>query len=266
MFVTKASGKKEEFMPEKISRSLMRAGASKKLATEIVKQVEAKAYDGITTREILDMALKILSVEKPHVSERYDLKRGIMNLGPAGFVFEKFFAEILKNYGYETQVGQMIKGRLSTHEIDIVAKKKYLYMVECKYHNSLGVYTDLKVALYTYARFLDLKNKFDFPWIVTNTRVSDKAMSYSKGVGIKLTSWSYPEKESLRDLITQKKLYPVTILRSVDAHVKWKLSVANIFFARDLLELSVQELKERTKLKDSVLRSLISDAKGVLRK
>src|SRR3989344_5354368 len=139
-------------------------------------------------------------------------------------------------------------------------------MVERKNLNFHGVYTDLKVALYTYARFLDLKSNFDFPWIATNTKISDKAMSYSKGVGIKMTSWSYPQKESLRDLITQKKLYPVTILKSVDAHAKWNLSDANIFFAKDLLELSVQELKERTKLKDSVLRNLISDAKGVLRK
>ena len=56
MLVLKASGKKEEFKPDKILGTLLRAGASKKTANEIVNDIKGKVRDGTTTKEILDMA------------------------------------------------------------------------------------------------------------------------------------------------------------------------------------------------------------------
>ena len=240
MYVVKASGKKEEFNPGKILSTLRRAGATQKLANEIENEVEKKAYDGITTREILDNALELLKSRKPEVADIYDLKRAIMTLGPTGFPFEKFFAEVLRNYGYETQIDQIVSGKFSTHEIDISAVKKNIrYMVEAKYHNTQGVYTDLKVVLYVYARFLDLKRKFDVPWIVTNTRISSNAMNYSKGVGIKITSWKYPGKESLEGLIEGKKLYE---LARKGIEIERKPNKINIYEIK-LLEYSYPQLK-----------------------
>ena len=43
-------------------------------------------------------------------------------------------------------------------------------MIECKYHSSHGVYTGLKEALYTHARFLDLHPKFEGEIIFCNTK------------------------------------------------------------------------------------------------
>ncbi len=261
MYVVKASGKKEEFNPGKILSTLRRAGATQKLANEIENEVEKKAYDGITTREILDNALELLKSRKPEVADIYDLKRAIMTLGPTGFPFEKFFAEVLRNYGYETQIDQIVSGKFSTHEIDISAVKKNIrYMVEAKYHNTQGVYTDLKVVLYVYARFLDLKRKFDVPWIVTNTRISSNAMNYSKGVGIKITSWKYPGKESLEGLIEGKKLYPITILKSVNESVKGNLIRSGIVMVKDLLNIDFGELQKRTKISREDLASLVEEA------
>lgn len=263
MYVIKASGKREEFNSGKIYNTLIRAGASKALADEIVREVESKIYDGIRTREILDITLALLRRKKPNVSMVYDLKRAIMNLGPTGFVFERFFAEILRNYGYKTETGQVLKGSLATHEIDIIASNKSRYMIECKYHNSPGIYTNLKVALYVYARFLDLRKMFDYPWLATNTKCSDKAIKYAKGVGMKITGWQYPKNESLQDLIEGKKLYPITILRSVNDFVKWRLCEANILVASDLVKKDFNELKDRIKIPDEILRRIIDEAKDV---
>jgi hypothetical protein len=263
MYVIKASGKKEEFDSGKIYRTVMRAGASRALASEIVGEVESKVYEGMRTRDILDMTLALLRGKKPNVSMVYDLKRAIMSLGPTGFVFEKYFAEILNNYGYRTQTGQMLNGTFAAHEVDIIAKKKGNYMIECKYHNSPGVYTNLKTALYVYARFLDLKKSFDFPWLATNTKCSDKAIRYAKGVGMKVTSWQYPGKESLQDLIEGKKLYPVTILRSVNEFVKWRLCGANILVASDLVKKDFQELRGKIRIPDEMLRRIIEEARQV---
>jgi len=263
MYVVKASGKKEEFKREKILGTLLRSGASKKIAEEIVRDVEKRIFDGITTKKILDTALKLLKNKKPEVAAVYDLKRAIMSLGPTGFPFEKYFAEVLENYGYKTEVGRIYKGKITSHEVDITAKKKFRYMIEAKYHNSHGIYTNLKVALYVYARFLDLKKHFDFPWLVTNTRLSRQASIYSRGVGMKVTGWNYPEKDNLQNLIEKKKLYPVTILKSVDNRVKEKLYKSNIHLVKNILDYDLKELKKMTRLSDIVLQSVVDEAQKI---
>ncbi len=263
MYVIKASGEKEKFLPSKLYATLVRAGADGKIANSIVDHVKKEVYDGITTQEILNHALALLRDQKPEISARYNLKRAIMNLGPTGFPFERFFAAVLQNYGYETQTGKIVKGKIITHEVDVIAKNKKTYMVECKYHNAIGIYTDVKVALYTYAALLDMKDKFDGAWIATNTRCSEQAKQYARGMGIKITSWEYPEGESLRDLIEKKKLYPLTVLRSLDHDVNWKLSDAGIFLTKDLIEMDFNKLKSKTKLPETILKRLVSDAQSL---
>lgn len=263
MYVVKESGEKERFMPEKLMRTLARAGVSNEIARNVVKEIKGKLYDGITTRVILQLALNKLKRHDPISGARYDLKRAIMNLGPTGFPFERYFAELLKHHGYKVSVGRIFHGNLVSHEIDVCAKKDKTYMIECKYHNAPGIYTSIKVALYVYARFLDLKNKFDVPWLATNTKFSNKVEKYARGIGMKLTSWQYPKNESLQDLIENKNLYPITILKSVDESVKGKLSQANIMLVLHLLDRDIKELKRRTKLPENILKKVVDEAKGI---
>jgi len=265
-YVIKAYGNKEKFDKRKIERTCLKAGASKQLAKDVSNKVEKIVYEGITTKEILKITLKLLK-DKPEVASRYDLKRAIMFLGPSGFPFEKFFAAILKNYGYKTEVGIEIKGKATTHEVDIIARKDKNYMIECKYHNQLGTHTDSKVAMYTYARFLDLKNnpenKIDEGWLATNTKCTTHAIQYAKGVNLKITSWQYPKNDSLQKLIMKKRLYPITILRSINSDIKEKLSQANIILAKDLIDLNLDELKRKTMLPENVLMRIIKEAREV---
>jgi len=263
MYVVKASGEREEFDVEKIRRTCLRAGASKELADKIAKEVENRAYDGITTKEILDLTLKLLE-EEPEAATRYDLKRAIMSLGPAGFPFEEFMAEVLQNYGYKTKVGEILRGKCVDHEIDIMAEKDgERYLVECKYHNAQGIYTDLKVALYTHARFLDLSKNFDHAWLACNTRCTKEARGYAKCVGLKITSWRYPLKESLEKMIEKKKLYPVTILRSVKGFAKDRLFQARIMLAKDLLNYGPEDLKRMTGLPQDTVNKIMEEVRRV---
>ncbi len=265
VYVIKASGEKEEFDENKIFNTVVRAGASKKLAEKISNNVKKKIYDGITTKKILKITLNLLK-EKPEIASRYDLKRAIMSLGPSGFPFEKFFAKILGNYGFKTEIGKIISGKNISHEIDIIAKKKFTYMIECKYHNQLGIHTNVKVALYTYARFLDLKNskyKFDYPWLSTNTKCTLDAINYAKSVSMKITTWNYPKNNSLQKLIERKKLYPITILKSIRGNMKERLSYIGITIAKDILEYNFEELSLKTGFSDRVLNQIIKEAKEV---
>lgn len=260
--VTKASGEIQGFDSKKIFSTVTEAGASKKLAVETIKLVKSKYYKGITTKEILDLILKNLKKE-PGVSQRYNLKQAIMNLGPSGFPFEQYFARILNNYGYETKVDNFIKGRRIIHEVDIIAKKQNKsYMVECKYHNETGTPTRLHPALYTYARFLDV-NKFDVPWLSTNTKCVDDAVEYARGVNMKITSWNYPKNESLRLLIENKRLYPITSIDSIDTKTKEKLFFENIVMATDLLKYSTKQLIKKTGLRGLEINNIITEIKEV---
>ena len=259
-YIIKASGDKEIFDKKKIQRTVIKAGASEQFAGEVADKVEKKVYDGISTKKILTTTIDLLK-EKPEIASRYDLKRAIMSLGPSGFPFEKFFAKVLENYGYKTRVGNFVSGKNVKHEVDIIAKKELVYMIECKYHNKLGIHTKLKVALYVYARFLDLKNYFDSPWLATNTKCSSDALNYAESVKMKVTTWNYPGKESLQELIEKKKLYPITILKSVRGNIKERLSQAGINLARNLVDYSLEELKSKTGFSDKVLNQIIKDAK-----
>jgi len=263
MYVIKASGERAEFNPKKILGTLKRAGASNKLANDIVSKVKSKIHDGSTTRQILDIALGLLKNKDPIVEARYDLKMAVMNLGPTGFPFEQFFAEVLKHHGYEVQVGKTLKGKLIPHEIDVIAKKGQKYMVECKYHNAPGIYTNIKVALYVYARFLDLKSQFNHSWLATNTKFSSRVITYARGVGMKITSWQYPKDGCLRGLIESKKLYPITILKSVNEQTKAKLYRANILLAIDLAKYDMRQLKQKTLLPENILIKVLEEAKGI---
>jgi predicted RecB family endonuclease len=265
MYVTKASGEKEKFDVEKVRLTCLRAGASKQLADKIAEDVEAKAYDGITTREILNLTLKLLKGE-PEAAIRYDLKRAIMALGPTGFPFEEFMAEVLKNYGYETKVGEIVKGKCVSHEIDIIAKKEGVrYLVECKYHNAPGIRTGLEVVMYTYARFLDLGEKFHQPWLICNTKCTAEAEQYGKCVGVKVTSWRYPRRESLEEMVETKRLYPITILRTVTGPTRERLFQAKVMLARDLLEHEIEDLERTTGLSQRVLDDIREEARKIIK-
>jgi len=272
MWVVKASGETEKFNPEKIKRTCIRAGASEELADRIVKQVTSKVYDGISTKEILNIALKLLNKEKPQIAARYDLKGAMLRLGPAGFVFEHFIGELLKEYGYQTKVHNILRGHCVSHEIDVIATKDSKnFMIECKYHNMLGIYTGIREALYTYARFLDLQEgskrglcqEFEQPWLICNTKFSEDSIQYANCRGVRLTGWSYPEDGSLKTLIEEKKLYPITMIKSLDADSLDKLASCSFILAIDLLRIPLGELNSITKISLKKLKTFADEAKKI---
>ncbi|MEK6918836.1 MAG: ATP cone domain-containing protein [Nanoarchaeota archaeon] len=261
-WVIKANGERVKYNRNKIINSLIRAGSDTEHARGIVKQIEGELYDGSTTKEILKVALKKLG-DRPEIAMRYNLKQAVMTLGPAGFAFEKFFAEVLRNYGYETKINQIMPGKNVNHEVDVAAKEPKTnkrFMIECKYHNQPGIYTDVKATLYTYARFLDLKKFFDGPWLVSNTKFSSDAIAYGEGVGMRITSWNYPLTNSIQSLIEEKKLYPVTILQSARGAIIDKLGNAGLMLAGDLLKLSVEEIVIKTGIDAAKVKRLHYEA------
>lgn len=253
MKVKKASGEYEPFSEEKVRSSLKRAGAEKELIGKIIGQIKGELYDGIPTKEIYSHVFGLLRKARTPVASKYNLKQAIMQLGPSGFPFEKFIAGILEHEGFGVEVGQIVQGRCVSHEIDVIAQKdNQHFMIECKFHNRPGTRSDIKVALYIHARFLDVqkawvkiaghRQKFHQGWLVTNTKVTADVKTYAKCVGLKVVSWDYPADSSLRFLIEKSDLHPVTCLNSLSRGEKRKLLEAGIVFCRDLVDRKIDFL------------------------
>jgi len=212
--VIKASGEREPFNQDKLRASLARAGATKATVEKVVSHVSAELYDDMTTADIYKHAFSLLHNWKRPAASRYAVRRAVMELGPTGFPFEKFVAEIFKANGFETLVGQEVLGGCVLHEVDVVAwNDRKLIMAEAKFHNQLGVKSDLKVALYVKARIDDLKeNVFHYGgkdrrltdgWLITNTKFSSRAIHYGVCQGLTMIGWNYPEKGNLQDMIEE---------------------------------------------------------------
>lgn len=236
--VIKANKRQEPFNEEKLMNSIRRAGIPRNIEENVLEHIKAKLYDGISTSEIYQHIIEFLaSSEHPYSRTSYSLKEGIMQLGPTGYPFEDFIAALLRSFGYQTKVRQILSGECITHEIDVIASKDgKSSMIEAKFHNSPGVRSQIHVGLYTQARFEDVKerNHLDEAWLVTNTKTTTDVNTYALCKKIKVISWSYPEGESLRDMIEKSRLHPITILTSLSQSQKRTLLDNHIVLCKDI--------------------------------
>ncbi|MEN8185751.1 MAG: ATP cone domain-containing protein [Bacteroidota bacterium] len=231
--IVKYSGELVDFEIDKLIQSLRRTKADERVIQQIANEIKSKLYDGITTKQIYQLAYKMLnkSKQRPCCASRYKLKKAIMELGPSGFPFERFVAAILDQEGFNTKVGVIMQGHCVSHEVDVIAKNDTKhYMVECKFHNRQGKVNDVKIPLYIQSRFMDLDKqckinegsdfKFHQGWIYTNTRFTTDAIQFGECAGLKLISWDYPEKNSLTDQINRFGLFPITSLTTLTKREK----------------------------------------------
>ena len=272
-FVIKFNGEKEPFSAKKVYRSARRVGASKKLAEEISKKVKKKIYPGIKTSEIFRLVKSLLKQEAPAVALKFNLKEGIKKLGPTGFPFEKYIGEIFSRGGFEVKLNQHPFGSCCRYEIDFLAKKNnLLYIGECKYRNLPGGKVHSDIALANYARFLDLKKGNFFSkelktksLLVTNRKFTSKAIKYSNCVGVELLGWSYPKKQGLEYLIDSQKLYPITILPSLNKYLTEIFVSKKIMLTKDLLMIDIDKFSKETKIVKNKLKVLKKEAEILLK-
>lgn len=269
--VTKASGSVENFRPDKLRTSLLRSGADKDIIEEIIERVVREIGPYTDTRKIYGLARKYLRRYNHASGIRYSLKRALFRLGPTGYPFERYIGEVFRNYGYEVEVGVMVKGKCVNHEVDVLAiKDGEVSVIECKYHNTTGKATDVKAAMYVHSRFRDIRAAFasEYPGkafsgrLVTNTRCTADAAHYAECSGLKVTSWRYPRDESLEKMIEDKLLYPVTVISGIKAGLMERLIERNIILVKDLSGMKTEEIQDMlslTKNKAAALKKQAQD-------
>ncbi len=217
IFVTKFDGTRQPYNRRKILRTCLRTGISREKAESIVRQVESHIYDGIRTKEILKMTLKLLEKEDRTYSSKYILRQALSELDPRFSSFEKFVELLFKEQGYKTWWNQIVQGKTIEHQIDVVVEKGDAFLIEVKHHRNPHRFCGLGVILQNWARLLDIRDKTDKYkniWIVTNTKFSDHAIKFAKAKGIFLMGWKHPHERGLETIIDRKAIYPVTVLKT----------------------------------------------------
>lgn len=265
--IKKESEEIKEFDVEKFKRSITRPGTSPALIEELTKSAQENASHFKTAEDIFKFTFEKLKKKQPKIAAKYNLKRAILELGPTGFPFEQFVAEIFKAQGYQTKTNQIVKGWCVDHEIDLIAEKNNeSFMVECKFHSKINYKSHVQVPLYTEARFHDIQktwkpdspqHKLTHTWIITNTAFTYEALKYSNCAGMTSTDWYYPQTENLAVLIVKFKLYPITAVTSLTSRQKQLLIQEGITLAKDVKN-NVQLLKN-SGISDAKIKKIIHE-------
>lgn len=246
IYITKMSGERALFDEEKLRNSLKRSKAEDDIIDQVIEKVKIELKDSITTKEIYRMAFAHLRKNSSHSAAGYKLKQSILELGPTGFPFEDYISELLKFKNYRTEVGNIVDGHCVSHEIDIIAERDNRYiLMECKFHSDQRRFCDVKVPLYIHSRFKDVEeelkkkiahNTTEFiGGLVTNTRFSSDALKYGLCMGMYMLSWDYPAGKSLKSLIDQSGLHPITSLLTVTKLEKQQLLDKGIILCKNLI-------------------------------
>lgn len=267
--IRKMNGRYEAFNEKKVRSSLKRSGASDDIIEQVLEEIkERKPRSTYKLHEIIE---DLLSAENPPVAARYNLKRALMELGPAGYPFEQFVAELFRAQGYAVDTNPIIPGACVDHEVDVLAQKKNKnYMIEAKFHTRLGIKTDVQVSLYIQARYEDIRDawkkdgdkKMDQAWIVTNTKFTSEAIKYAQCKNIRLLGWTYPnKKENIATLIDSFGLHPITALTSLSGSQKKQFVHQGIVLCRDAQKN--KKLLKELGLSGAKLEKLLKEAQAV---
>ena len=222
MKIIKADGNAEEFKAQKLIASLKKAGAKPTEINRIVSTIETSLTDRMPTQKIYQRAFEMLRDSDDPVAARYSVRRAVFGLGPTGFPFEDFLGKLFEAEGYKTKRRLLLKGKCAVHEIDLAAYSPTdSFVAEAKFHMRPGIKSDLQVAMYSYARYLDLESarvcKEDVCgiislYVITNTKFTTAATKYAACTGINLLSWDQPKGNSLHAKIERLGVYPITVL------------------------------------------------------
>jgi hypothetical protein len=273
VYVTKFDGTRQQFDKNKIARTCLRMGATKDVAESIAEEIETRIYDGIETKKILQIIFRRLRKHKPAIRHQIDLRKALSLLNPAPD-FERFIQLLLSEHGYEVTPNQIIRGRCVEHEVDAVARKNgKTCIVEVKHHYQYHTPTSLDVSRISRAVFEDVTEayelglnnlKIDYALIVCNTKLSEHAKRYADCRGIRHIGWSSPPNRDLQTMIEEKKLYPITFLKELNAETRNKLASNGVILLKQLTEKTPKELRKQTGISKEKLGSIVDVARAIL--
>lgn len=273
MLVKKYSGELVPFNSDSLRHSLTRSGANNEQVEKVYTQIKEKLFDGISTRELYQLAFEALKSQKSSFAARYSLKKALRELGPEGFYFEKWIARLFQEYGFESTTGQTIQGHAVSHEIDVVASKgNEMLAIECKFRNDIDAKISVTTPMYFLSRFKDISDisyhffgqdkKFTQGWLVTNAYLTSDSKDFGKYYNVNFLSWDYPVDNSIKKRVDKAVFYPVTCLTTLTDVEEKTLLQNQIILVKDII--NNKEALKSLKLDSDRLRLVLEEAKELI--
>ena len=94
--------------------------------------------------------------------------------------------------------------------------------------------------------------------------MSEHAKRYADCRGIRHIGWSSPPNHDLQTMIEEKKLYPITFLKGLNAETRKRLASKGIILLRQLTGKSSKELRRQTGISKEKIESIIDKARTIL--
>jgi len=273
MLVKKYSGELVLFNSDSLRHSLTRSGANNEQVEKVYTQIKEKLFDGISTRELYQLAFEALKSQRNSFAARYSLKKALRELGPEGFYFEKWIARLFQEYGFESTTGQTIQGHAVSHEIDVVASKGYeMLAIECKFRNDIDAKISVTTPMYFLSRFKDISDisyhffgqnkKFTQGWLVTNAYLTSDSKDFGKYYNVNFLSWDYPTDNSIKKRVDKAVFYPVTCLTTLTDVEEKTLLQNQIILVKDII--NNKEALKSLKLDSEKLRLVLEEARELI--
>ncbi|MCS3557124.1 MULTISPECIES: ATP cone domain-containing protein [Sphingobacterium] len=273
MLVKKYSGELVPFNSDSLRHSLTRSGANNEQVEKVYTQIKEKLFDGISTRELYQLAFEALKSQRNSFAARYSLKKALRELGPEGFYFEKWIARLFQEYGFESTTGQTIQGHAVSHEIDVVASKgNEMLAIECKFRNDIDAKISVTTPMYFLSRFKDISDisyhffgqnkKFTQGWLVTNAYLTSDSKDFGKYYNVNFLSWDYPIDNSIKKRVDKAVFYPVTCLTTLTDVEEKTLLQNQIILVKDII--NNKEALKSLKLDSEKLRLVLEEARELI--
>lgn len=273
MKVTKFNGELVDYNPKALKISLSKSGASKEEVEEVFELMSSDIYDGITTQDLYTLAFEILKKYRNSYAARYSLKKALRDLGPEGYYFEKYIKRLMESVGFNAINGQTVQGKAVTHEIDVIAQREdKLYFCECKFRNDIDAKISVTTPMYFMSRMIDVKDK-EYTYfgktlkptkgfLVTNAYLTTDSIAWASHYNIGMISWNYPEKMSLKYLIDNLAIYPVTCLTSLTIEQHKALMNVGCLLVKDILEN--KDYLNSLQLPEPLIQQLIKEVEELI--
>ncbi len=123
IFVIKYNGKRQLYDRQKVLSSILHSGVQKNKVLEILKKIEGKLYNNISSKELYQIVSREIEKYglKQH-SRTYRLREALSRLDSSDF--EKFVKAFLEKEGFKCIWNQKIQGFCIDHQVDVIAGKK----------------------------------------------------------------------------------------------------------------------------------------------
>ncbi|HEY4696039.1 MAG TPA: hypothetical protein VIH13_04040, partial [Candidatus Hydromicrobium sp.] len=98
----------------------------------------------------------------------------------------------------------------------------------------------------------------------TNTKCTSDAIKYANCVGLKILAWYYPKVENLQYFIETKKLYPISILSTINEKQKEILFDSDIILIKELYSYGTDNLAKLMSVSQPQALKILNEASILL--